>query len=297
MARSAGTEARGRTTSTDEPYSSAIWNVSLPEAWIRDMGASESAADALAGQFDEDRALGMLQTLREHGYLIFLVHNHGDPPTDVEAAPHTSRAVPELARLLAGSFAATTRISEIAERLHVGPSMLLTQLANVAAQMPAGADQPTSAFTPSEREALVRAGSLVEKLPAFDELASVRTAVRVAQLEDASLTVKQVADLLDVTEGRVRQRLTNGTLLGSKTSASWRIPEFQFADNGELPGWDRIVAALPRDAHPLSVARFLETPDEDLEVNGGPVSPRAWLTHGGNPNPVVALAAALYDAP
>jgi excisionase family DNA binding protein len=234
----------------------------------------------------------------EHGFRIVVSYAHADTADQAtEPSAETGYAVPQLTRLLTESLAATRGLAEIAERLQVGPSSLLTELANVAAQMPAGADRPSTALTTGEHDALARAGSLVEELPSVSELASLRTALRTAQLEKEMLSVKQAADLLHVSEGRVRQRLIEGTLLGSKSGASWRVPRFQFGDDGELPGWDRVAAALPRHPHPLSVARFLDTPDEDLDVDGAPGSPRRWLAQGGDAEAVVALAAALYDVP
>jgi hypothetical protein len=77
---------------------------------------------------------------------------------------------------------------------------------------------------------------------------------------------RRVAEILGKTEGRVRQRLTDHTLLGVRTGGAWRIPGFQFDDDTELSGWDRVMSALPHDVHPLTVARFHDTPHVDLDV-------------------------------
>jgi hypothetical protein len=285
-----------RKTASEAPVRAAEAGfVGVPDGRTTLAGASGLAAALLAEQLDERSARTVLDILHQQGFRVFVSDSHADMTTDPSVG--TGGAVLQLTRLLTESLAATRGLDEISERLQVGPSALLTELANVAAQMPAGADRPSAALTAGERDALARAGSLVEELPPVSDLASVRTALRTAQLETESLSVKQAADLLRVSEGRVRQRLTEGTLLGTKSGGSWHVPRFQFGDEGELPGWDRLAAALPRHAHPLSVARFLDTPDEDLDVDGEAVSPRNWLAQGGDADAVMALAAALYDVP
>lgn len=285
-----------RRTAREAPVRPPAGLLGVADGWPLYLDASESATAVIAEQLDEDSARNVLDVLHQQGFLV--AHPYAEVETKAtDPSTGTGGALLQLTRLLTESLAATRGLEEISERFQVGPSSLLTALAHVAAQLPAGADRPSTALTAGERDALARAGSLVEELPSISELASVRTALRTAQLEAESLSVKQAADLLHVSEGRVRQRLTEGTLLGKKSGASWHVPRFQFGDEGELPGWDRVAAALPRHAHPLSVARFLDSPDEDLDVDGEAVSPRNWLAQGGDADAVVALAAALYDIP
>jgi len=54
-----------------------------------------------------------------------------------------------------------------------------------------------------------------------------------------------------------------------------------------------VMSALPPDLHPLSTAGFFATPQPELEVDGRTLAPAAWLSAGGDPGPVVALAEGL----
>jgi hypothetical protein len=109
-----------------------------------------------------------------------------------------------------------------------------------------------------------------------------------------SLTVASAAALLGVDASRVRHRLGEGSLYGIRLRSGWRLPAFQFAGtDGVVPGVNEVLAAIPRDLHPLAVQRWLTTPNPDLAVDDSPVSPLAWLRGGGAPDPVATLAADL----
>jgi hypothetical protein len=203
----------------------------------------------------------------------------------------------EVARQLTEYAEHGGRLAEAAGRLHLSPTDLLRELSGLAEASPAGEGSPASGLTPDEERALRLAGSLVTRMPAFRDRASTRTAVRSAELTRAMLDVKTVAEILGKTEGRVRQRLTDHTLLGVRAGGGWRIPAFQFDDDTELPGWDRVMGALPHDVHPLTVARFLDSPQVDLDVDGDAVTPREWLRFGGDADAVVNAAAAMFDSP
>jgi len=73
---------------------------------------------------------------------------------------------------------------------------------------------------------LRRDGSLTQSMPPLAEHALARTAVDVLSL-DGALSVRQAADLLGVTAGRVRQRLTARKLpaqLPHWPGATWSGP-------------------------------------------------------------------------
>jgi hypothetical protein len=203
----------------------------------------------------------------------------------------------EVARQLTEYAEHGGRLAEAAHRLHISPADLLGELSGLAEATPAGGSSPASGLTAGEEQALRRAGSLVARMPAFGDRASTRTAMRSAEMTRAMLDVKTVAEILGKTEGRVRQRLTDHTLLGVRAGGGWRIPGFQFDEDTELSGWDRVMGALPHDVHPLTVARFLDTPHVDLDVDGDAVTPREWLRFGGDVDAVVNAAAAMFDTP
>ncbi|MFL6163292.1 MAG: DNA-binding protein [Jatrophihabitantaceae bacterium] len=104
-----------------------------------------------------------------------------------------------------------------------------------------------------------------------------------------SLTVEQVAKLLQVDGSRVRHRVRDRALYGFKIGGGLRLPTWQFTHHDAIPGLRAVLAALPTDVHPLEVAGLMTTPDPDLVVVGEPVSPRDWLIGGGDVGAVVAV--------
>ncbi|MBE3637571.1 hypothetical protein [Mangrovicoccus algicola] len=119
-------------------------------------------------------------------------------------------------------------------------------------------------------------------------------ALRMALLEE-SLGVAEAARLCGVRDSRIRQRLIEGSLLGLRAVSgrdAWRLPALQFEAGRELPGLARVLKARPGAADPLAAARFLITPQPDLETgSGGAMTPRDWLILGGDPAAVAALFA------
>jgi hypothetical protein len=70
------------------------------------------------------------------------------------------------------------------------------------------------------------------------------------------------------------------------------------AEGTPVPGLAAVLRALPKDAHSLTVLGFLTSVQPDLELEPGrPVTPLTWLSSGGNPDPVSALAADLHQLP
>lgn len=142
-------------------------------------------------------------------------------------------------------------------------------------------------------EAILRAHGGVTS-PVGDEQ-SVRKAVlrasssNLADQTRDSLSVEQAAELLLVDRSRVRHRVRDRALYGFKIGGNLRLPTWQFHGHGPIPGLRAVLAALPTDLHPLEVAGFMTTPDPDLSVADEPLSPRGWLTGGGDVATVVEL--------
>jgi hypothetical protein len=185
----------------------------------------------------------------------------------------------------------------LADTLGISADDILRALEAVMAASPPGSDDPTHHLSYGEVEALQRSGALKVAMPEPAERASTQTAARTALLEAAALTVKEVAAMLDRSEMRVRQRLTEHTLLGTRAGRTWRVPAFQFHDGSELPGWDKVMAAFPDDVHPLTVKRFLDSESSNLDADGNATTPRQWLASGGDVHTVVELAAELHQIP
>lgn len=188
----------------------------------------------------------------------------------------------------------TSGMLRVSQRLHVTPDRLLAQLEQVAESLPAGADVPASSLSVWEENVLREAGSLGHDLPPLAGRASTLTAVRTAQLMTDALSAAEAATQMHVTPGRVRQRITAGTLFAVQTPAGWRLPRFQFTDTGVLAGLDRVLAVLPADVQPLVVARFFTAPSPDLLIDGEPTGVSQWLAAGGDIGSVLALAADLH---
>ncbi len=106
----------------------------------------------------------------------------------------------------------------------------------------------------------------------------------------SSLTAVRVGIRLGVKNSRVRQRLGEGTLYGIKVDGKWRIPLFQFEDGAEVPGLAKVLKVIDRSVNPLTLRRWLVSPNPDLEIDDRTVTPLEWLKSGGNVRTVVELA-------
>ena len=165
----------------------------------------------------------------------------------------------------------------------------------VLAGMPTGrwVAEPVGELSAGEVGALEEGGLDLSPPTTEEPDPLARTAARYAALLASSLTTGEAAGLLGVSEGRVRQRLKEGTLYGVKAGRENRLPAFQFEGAGEVPGMGRVVRALRPGAHPVGVSNFFVGPNPDLFLDEGEerrVSPREWLLSGGDPGALVVLA-------
>jgi hypothetical protein len=161
------------------------------------------------------------------------------------------------------------------------------------ARRPRDTDIPE--FDPETRAALER-GGLGFAPPDLPRSPLASAAARYAALLATARPVAEAARLLGVDPSRVRQRLGERTLYGVKAGRGWRLPAFQFdLDQPDrlVPGIGAVLAALPRDLHPVAVYNWLTLPDPDLIWQGEPVSPLDWLRSGGDPETPAAIAADL----
>jgi len=125
--------------------------------------------------------------------------------------------------------------------------------------------------------------------------ADLEAAAEHAGLAASALTVSQAAARLSVDPSRVRQRLAARTLFGIRVEGSWRLPRFQFPDDGRrlVPGFGSIAPHLA-ELHPLDVATWFTMPQGDLHLGAAgdeetSVSPRDWLMGGGDPRELLPL--------
>jgi excisionase family DNA binding protein len=183
--------------------------------------------------------------------------------------------------------AIVTSLHEIEQSLGVPMVDVLRVLADNLAAAPS--TSVSRMMTADQEAALRAAGSFVDEMPPLEERASTTALHRTGDLLATALSTDEAAVRLGVTAGRVRQRLSNRTLLAVKVGAAHRLPAFQFTDDGELPGWDRVAPAFPSTAHPTAVAWFMQTPHPDLTAAGESLSPSQWLAGGGDIDRVVHL--------
>ncbi len=113
---------------------------------------------------------------------------------------------------------------------------------------------------------------------------------RMAGLVAGSLGIAEAALLLGVDRSRISQRLSAGSLWSFRVGRGRRLPRWQFtADGRSLPGLEVVVAAIPAELSPESVAGFVATPQPELEGR----TPLTHLAGGGDPGPVAELVAGL----
>lgn len=149
-------------------------------------------------------------------------------------------------------------------------------------------------LTEDQETALRAAGSFVENMPPADRRATTVTMARTRDLVKTALTVDQAAALLGVTPDRIRRRLTQRTLLGIRVGPTYRLPTFQFTEDRELPGWNRVAPVFPDTAHMTAIAYFMTTQRPDLTDAGEPLSPVQWLYYGSDPDLLSQLICAAF---
>ena len=155
---------------------------------------------------------------------------------------------------------------------------------------------PRALLEPEEVELLECGGFELDHLAFGLEDPIVRASFEYAVLLTTGLTTRNAAERVGVSDSRIRQRLGEGALYGIKAEEEWRLPAFQFAGVGLVPGIDRVFPRLPKSLNPVAVHRWFHTPNPDLEGLGGEgigLTPLEWLQAGNDPEIVAELAAAL----
>lgn len=127
-----------------------------------------------------------------------------------------------------------------------------------------------------DAQLLTKAGFVTD--PAAATAARVDRDIRMQDLVRNSLSIPAAADLLGVTPGRIRQRLTDRTLWAFHSGRNRLLPPAQFTDFGAVPYFEQVAPLLAEDLHPLTVQALLTRPQSDLTVDGEPVSIVQWLT-------------------
>lgn len=109
---------------------------------------------------------------------------------------------------------------------------------------------------------------------------------------EESLTRAEVAELLDVSEQAVLDRLESGALIGLKKGREWRLPTWQFnpdAERGFVPGLAELQQVFPGGA--VTLSSWATAPNIEL----GGATPAAALA-AGHVDQVVLAAKSLTAA-
>ncbi|GLZ36850.1 DNA-binding protein [Actinokineospora sp. NBRC 105648] len=177
--------------------------------------------------------------------------------------------------------------------LRISPVEFLELVEEAARRLSPANPDPADYFSTDQRDALTEVG--LDLTPRRGEEVDSRARAVAAQavLRDSALTVSDAAHAVGVDTSRIRHRLAAGRLAGWKDRGGWRLPAWQFAPSGVLPGLEVVLAAVPEDQPPLVVAAFMTTPQAELRVDDEPATPRQWLLAGGSPTRVATLAEVL----
>jgi hypothetical protein len=130
-----------------------------------------------------------------------------------------------------------------------------------------------------------------------DEVAAATAANAVSSLvsDTSSLTAEQVAHELGLSASTIRHYKSAGRLYSYERRGKLHFPLWQFSTtSGQvIPSLAAVLAALPQEAHPQTIAGFFQTLQPDLVIDGRTSSAKQWLEAGGDPEPVVAIASDL----
>ena len=156
---------------------------------------------------------------------------------------------------------------------------------------------PRRELSTSEIAILEQGGFDLEPRPLDSAHPLIRSGVAYSALLASSLSVSQAAARLHVDDSRIRQRLGERTLYGIKLKSVWRLPRFQFIEQGMVPGIERVLPHLDPALHPLSVVGWFTTPNPDLVYGEDeePGSPLDWLRAGYPAEPLSELAGSLTE--
>jgi hypothetical protein len=145
--------------------------------------------------------------------------------------------------------------------------------------------RPDAASLSESEAALYDAADFAKDEHAYARV-TLEAAGRTARVLSRAYSAHEVADLLGVSDSRVRQRRGERTLWAIEDGGGWVFPALQFEDvdgrRRQVRHLDQVLPTIPADIHPLAVARLLTTAQPDLVSDGQPVSPLQWLRDGGD---------------
>lgn len=193
------------------------------------------------------------------------------------------------------SMSVEVSLDEVLARHNVGISSA-EFLAELDADLSRVADPGAAPLSTAESAFLrthagLAAGEVLDADPAALVQDARRAEVaRMTGLLADSVGIAEAALLLGVDRSRISQRLSAGSLWSFRLGRGRRLPHWQFTVDGRsLPGLDTVVAAIPAELAPESLAGFMNTAQPELEGR----TPAAHLAGGGDPHPVAELVTGL----
>lgn len=172
-------------------------------------------------------------------------------------------------------FSADARYFHAHGLKYVAPERLNADLKTAISQLEAALHGPSrKELTDTEIAMLERAGADLDEHPdATDPM--LEYATEFAAIRQTSLTPGEVAQILRVTPVRVRQMIRELSLYAFRIGGRWHVPRFQLAGQVCVPNIERVNPLLA-DLDPVSVHRWITTPDPDLQD----ATPLGWLKAG-----------------
>ena len=149
-----------------------------------------------------------------------------------------------------------------------------------------------SPLTEKEIEILKEGGFDSTQLTEEQQI-SISAERKLKELINTGISVDEAASLLKVSRLEVEEYISERSLYAVSTDSGPILLEFQFSEEGLLPGITSVNRAFPEDIHPVAVNGFLSNPDPDLVIGDKSVSPLDWLKNGENPEPVINVAKSL----
>lgn len=184
------------------------------------------------------------------------------------------------------------RLEAVTERAGLDPETLADSIERLFKSHRLAA--PAGALTAPEVEFLdAYSGTTADPEGLFD--AQVATAIAETEQDHNAYTTAQVAKLLGVSTGRIRQLVNEGRLYAlpsSKGRGTTRLfPDWQFVDGEPLPHVGEVASALPASTHPLAVRAFFLTGRIEIRDEES-MTVANWLRSGGAVEPVLDLVLA-----
>jgi hypothetical protein len=125
--------------------------------------------------------------------------------------------------------------------------------------------------------------------------ASASNAAARVLLDASAASADEVAKRMRLSPSTIRHYKADRKLYSYLVNGKLAFPGWQFNESGDrsIPSLENVLAVMPEDLHPQTVAGFFLTPQPDLVLHGEPVSAKEWLEAGGGDEPVVELAEGL----